>query len=93
MQIIARLPNPSEDLVKGVAEIAFNPEPQVDKLIRETDFRPIARATLARLGARAHPYADKAFAEISIGDSMGTSAAQIAIAGGRLDALPKVEGS
>lgn len=48
-------------------------------------------AGLAAIEGAATPYADRAFSEISIESSMGTGAAQIAVASGHLQALEKVE--
>jgi hypothetical protein len=91
LKLIARLPNPGEQLAKVVAASAFNQTPQEPGIFPKRDIRPLARSTLASLGPLARPYADQAFAQISIEDSMGTGAAQIAVAGGHRDALGTVE--
>lgn len=91
LQLIAKLPNPSEDLARLVAESAFNDSIQQSEVFRFRDIRPLARATLAGLGKHALPYATQAFEQISIKDSMGTGAAQIAVAGGHPMALHAVE--
>lgn len=87
--LIARLPRPNADLIQKVAESAFSDTRQESGIFRR-DLRPLARATLASLeGASA--YADRAFLEINIEDSMGTGAAQIAVAGSHPQALQEVE--
>jgi hypothetical protein len=91
LKLIARLPNPGEDLAKIVAASAFNDGIQYSEIFRNRDIRPLARSTLATLGPLARPYADRAYTQISIEDSMGTGAAQIAVAGGHPNALPTVE--
>ncbi|MER8693539.1 hypothetical protein NKI77_20005 [Mesorhizobium opportunistum] len=91
LELIARLPSPSENLAKVVAASAFNDSVQQSEIFPDRDIRPLARATLAGLGKRAQPYADQAFELISIEDSMGTGAAQIAVAGEHPMALETVE--
>lgn len=89
--LIARLPHPNESLIKVVAGSAFSDAPQASDLFPARDLRPLARATLAGFGLGARPYADRAFAQISIADAMGTGAAQVAVAGNHLQALETVE--
>jgi hypothetical protein len=91
LRLIAKLPNPGEDLAKVAAESAFNGSFQQSEIFPKRDIRPLARATLASLGPLARPYADRAYAQISIDDSMGTGAAQVAVAGGHPNALQSVE--
>jgi hypothetical protein len=91
LRLIAKLPNPGETLAKVAAESAFNTSPQQSEIFPERDIRPLARATLASLGPLARPYADQAYAQISIDDAMGTGAAQVAVAGGHPNALQSVE--
>ncbi|WP_456006612.1 hypothetical protein [Mesorhizobium sp. f-mel] len=91
LQLIARLPNPSEDLARVVAESAFNDTVQQSETFRSRDIRPFARATLAGLGLHSRPYAARAYEQISIENSMGTGAAQIAVAGEHPMALHVVE--
>jgi hypothetical protein len=88
--LIVRLPSPSAGLVRKVAESAFSDTRQESDVFRR-DLRPLARATLASIEGAATAYADRAFLEITIEDSMGTGAAQIAVAGGHPQALQKVE--
>lgn len=88
--LIVRLPSPSADLVRKVAESAFSDTRQESDTLRR-DLRPLARATLASIDGAAAAYADRAFVEITINDSMGTGAAQIAVSGGHPLALQKVE--
>ncbi|WP_143145626.1 hypothetical protein [Devosia enhydra] len=88
--LIGRLPSPSADLARKVAESAFSDTPQESDSLRR-DLRPLARATLASIKGASTPYADRAFSEITIENSMGTGAAQIAVAGGHPQALAKVE--
>lgn len=88
--LISRLPNPGAALIRKVAESAFSDTRQESEILRR-DLRPLARATLAAIEGASTPYAERAFAEISIEDSMGTGAAQIAVAGGHPQALRKVQ--
>lgn len=88
--LIGRLPNPSADLARKVAESAFSDTPQESDVLHH-DLRPVARATLASIEGASSAYVDRAFSEITIENSMGTGAAQIAVAGGHPQALEKVE--
>jgi hypothetical protein len=88
--LIVRLPRPSADLVRKVAQSAFSDTRQESDIFRR-DLRPLARATLASIEGAATAYADRAFSEISIENSMGTGAAQIAVAGGHQQALEKID--
>jgi hypothetical protein len=90
LELVARLPQTSDELVRVVADTAFN-EHRQDGEVTPRDMRPLARATLAKLGAPARLYADRAFAEITISDAMGTTAAQVAVAGGHTQALGATE--
>jgi hypothetical protein len=91
LRLIAKLPNPGQGLAKVVGASAFNQSFQQSELFSQRDIRPLARATLAGLGSPARPYADQAYAEISIDNPMGTGAAQVAVAGEHPDALRSVE--
>ncbi|UJW84271.1 hypothetical protein [Devosia sp. SL43] len=91
LNLIARLPGPHSELVAIVAASAFNDTPQESEYFARRDLRPLARATLASLGLVATPFAGRAFAEISAHDSMGTGAAQVAVAGQHPRALDSVE--
>lgn len=91
LRLIAKLPNPSEELAKTVAKVAFSKTVHASEVFTNRDIRPFARATLATLKQRAEPYAEEAFEQISIENSMGTGAAQIAVAGKHTMALRAVE--
>lgn len=91
LELIARLPGPREDLAEVVAASAFSDTVQQSEDFPDRDIRPLARATLAGLGPLARPYANIAFAQITIEDSMGTGAAQVAIAGEHPAALQTAE--
>ncbi|WP_449397001.1 hypothetical protein [Devosia riboflavina] len=88
--LVARLLKPSNAIIRQVAESAFSETKQDYGALRR-DLRPLARATLAAIEGGSSAYAIQAFAEISIDDSMGTGAAQIAVAGGHPEALSKVQ--
>jgi hypothetical protein len=83
--------NPSPHIVKAVGDSAFNPDPQESEYFKHRDIRPYARATLAGFGRHASEFSKVAYESMSDKDSLGTGAAQIAVATGYLDALPRVE--
>lgn len=91
LELIARLPDPNKDLAEVVAASAFNDTVQQSDRFPNRDIRPLARATLAGLGPLARPYANMAFEQITIEDSMGTGAAQVAVAGEHPTALQTIE--
>ena len=90
LSLASKLPSRSAGVVQRVAEVAFSPEVYPSSIMRFTDMRPFARTVLASFGNDAVPYASKAYLEISMENSMGTGAAQIAAAGGHPDALPRI---
>jgi hypothetical protein len=76
-----------------VARTAFHPY-AIETEYPETkqDIRSFARTTLAGFGGAAASWADMAFQAISADDALGTSAAQVAVAGGHPQALDRVQG-
>ena len=91
LELAARLPARSEHIVDAVAKSAFNERPQESDLLRGRDIRPLARTALASFGMQSAPYGNRAFEQISIKDSMGTGAAQVAAAAGHPEALPRIQ--
>jgi len=91
LELAARIPDPSSYIVEKVGEIAFSQEPHVERVWPYRDIRPLARGVLANYGKHAIRYLDKARAEMSDHDSLGTSASQIAGAAGDDSDLSKVE--
>lgn len=76
-------------IVQSIARTAFADHLVPSDILR-TDLRPYARLVLAEFGPAARPYGRQAFAQISARDSMGTGAAQIAVAAGQPEALDRV---
>lgn len=77
-------------VVQAVARTAFASHLIPSDFFR-TDLRPYARLVLAEYGAEARPYGAQAFAQISANDSLGTGAAQVAVAAGQPGALQRVQ--
>ncbi len=90
LKLISKLPNPNEQLTEIVANSAFNSVPQKSEVFSNRDIRPYSRSILAGLGERSKPYAQIAFEKISIKDSLGTGAAQVAAAADHPDALDRI---
>lgn len=76
-------------IVESIARTAFAADPIPSDGLR-TDLRPYARLVLAEFGPAARPFGRQAFAQISALDSMGTGAAQVAVAAGQPGALGRV---
>jgi hypothetical protein len=77
-------------IVKDVVGIAFASEAVSDPAF--TDLRPEARSILASFGAAARPWKAVALREMGDGNSLATSAAQVAAASGDADAVTAVAG-
>lgn len=90
LELAAKFPKPSQYVVDAIANSAFEKTPQQSEIFTNKDIRPMARSVLAGFGDNAVKYSDRAFEEMSADDSMGTGAAQIAVATGHKDALAKV---
>jgi hypothetical protein len=91
LHLASRLPNPNDDIVRAIADSAFNAQPQSSQFLARWDIRPLARAILARhFGSRIREYGQRAYDEISSANSMGTGAAQVAAAAGYPGALPRI---
>ncbi len=91
LELVAKIPNPSPYIVESVANSAFNVTPQQSQYFKNRDIRPFARTVLASFGMKSSKYADIAYKQISTDNALGTGAAQIAVATGHPDALPKIE--
>jgi hypothetical protein len=77
-------------IVRAVAHSAFLDHSIPDDAFR-ADLRPYARLVLAEFGSAAREWAGLAMAEVSAANQLGTGAAQVAVAGGAPEALPKVQ--
>lgn len=91
LELAARLPTRSRAIVEAAGNSAFNQVPQESDIFRRRDIRPFARAVLASFGPEARPFQAMAYQQMSIADSMGTGAAQVAAASGHPNALPRIE--
>lgn len=91
LELASRLPEPSATLVAAVALSAFNENIQESERFPLRDLRPYARSILAGFGRRAQPYAETAYAQMGIANSMQTGAAQVAAAAGHAEALPRIQ--
>jgi hypothetical protein len=91
LRLAAALGPRDQRIVEAVARTAFHPF-AIETEYPETkrDIRSFARTTLAGFGGAAAPWAEKAFQAISAEDALGTSAAQVAVAGGHPQALERV---
>ena len=80
-----------QQIIDATARSAFRDSEIPDDPFK-TDLRPYARLILAGFGPSAsEKWANQAFAQMSSNDQMGTGAAQVAVAGGEPQALPKVK--
>lgn len=91
LEVASRLKAPAPHIVKAVGDSAFNAHIQPSGTLSWKDIRPYARTILAGFGHRASQYRELAYAQMSIADSMGTGAAQVAAATGHPEALPRIE--
>lgn len=91
--LAGRLHDPSDYIVERIAAVAFEDKPHIrqEQHNRPLDLRPLARTVLASYGRRAEAYRDRAFQELSTGDSLGIGAAQIAASTGHPAALGRVK--
>lgn len=92
LKLASKLPNPSSYIVEAVANSAFNDTPQESEFFKQKDIRPYARSVLAGFNGQLSAYGNQAYQQISSHDSLGTGAAQVAVASGYSDTLPRVEG-
>jgi hypothetical protein len=80
-------------IVEAVARTACHPYAIETEYPEKTqDIRSFARTTLAGFGGAATPWAEMALQASSAEDALGTSAAQLAVAGGHPRALDRVHG-
>jgi hypothetical protein len=91
LELAARLPARSRYVVEAVGKSAFNLQVQESDVFKQKDIRPYARTVLASFGHDADAFKALAYEQMSMEDSMGTGAAQVAAATGHPDALPKIE--
>lgn len=90
LNLARRLGPRDPKIVQGTAGTAFNPHPIRADWGAPGDIRNLARVVLAEFGAHAAPWATQAFNAISIDDPYGTTAAQIALAGGHPQAAARI---
>jgi len=90
LQLASRL-EPSQHIVEALGNSAFNSTPQESEYFKHRDIRPFARTILAGFGRHASEFSKVAYDSMSDKDSLGTGAAQVAVATGYRDALPRVE--
>lgn len=91
LRLAAALGPRDQRIVEAVARTAFHAFPIETKYPEaRKDIRSFARTTLAGFGEAAAPWAERAFQAISAEDALGTSAAQVAVAGGHPQALERV---
>jgi hypothetical protein len=90
LELFSKLPEVNDDIVNAVGRAAFDTQP-LQGIIRFKDIRPYARTILAGFGTRAAAYSAQAFDTMSNADSLGTGAAQIAVATRHPDVLPRVK--
>lgn len=91
--LYSKLDNPSNEMLEGIAEVAFRKQPYYVKSGPKTrkDPRPIAMTILAQHGERAKPYAEQAYKLIDYRTPLGNSAAQVAAVVNYNDSLSKIE--
>jgi hypothetical protein len=91
LRLAAALGPRDQRIVEAVARTAFRPF-AIETEYPETkrDIRSLARTILAEFGPAAAPWSETAFRAISADDALGTSAAQVAVAGGHPQALDRV---
>jgi hypothetical protein len=77
-------------IVQAVARTALHDSAIPGDNFKE-DLRPYARLVLAEFGSAARQWAEQAMGQVSAESQLGTGAAQVAVAGGAPDALPKVQ--
>jgi hypothetical protein len=91
LKLASQFKEPTQYIVDAVAKSAFNSSMQPSEAPALEDIRPLARAVLAGFGEKAFAYADIAFGQMSADNSLGTGAAQVAVAAGHPLALGRVE--
>lgn len=91
LNLIQKMKPPPTELIKRVELSAFNEHMQESGIFKKRDIRPYSRSVLANISRKGADYSEKAFAEMSSKDSLGTGAAQVAVATGHPAALQLVE--
>lgn len=90
LALASRIGEGRPEIIKAVAAVAFNEQPQESETLSNEDIRPFARTVLAGFGRQVAFFGDTAFALISSENSLGTGAARVAAAAGHPDALRKI---
>ena len=90
LELAARLPVRNRYIVEAVGKSAFSVQVQESDIFKQRDIRPYARTVLAGFGGEAKAFQVIAYEQMSIEDSLGTGAAQVAAATGHPDALPRI---
>jgi hypothetical protein len=91
LELAARLPVRNRYIVEAVGKSAFSSQVQESDIFKQRDIRPYARTVLASFGGEAKAFQTLAYEQMSIEDSLGTGAAQVAAATGHPSALPRIE--
>jgi len=93
LRLYAKLKDPSDTMLKGIAKAAFRKQPYYNKFTSKIrhDPRPIAMTILAQHGERAKSYAAQAYDNMDYRTLLGTSTAQVAAATNYADSLSKIE--
>lgn len=91
IKLAAKLPRPSRYVIEQIARSAFSPLLQESDIFPGEDIRPLSRTALAGFGRAASDWAEIGYEQMSGNDSLGTGAAQVAVAAGHPLALSRVE--
>jgi hypothetical protein len=91
LELAFRLPTRSTNVVEAVGKSAFSSQVQESDIFKQRDIRPYARTVLASFGREAQAFQALAYEQMSMEDSMGTGAAQVAAATRHPGALPRIE--
>jgi hypothetical protein len=91
LELAFRLPARNTNVVEAVGKSAFSSQVQESDIFKQRDIRPYARTVLASFGRDAQAFQALAYEQMSMEDSMGTGAAQVAAATRHPGALPRIE--
>jgi hypothetical protein len=91
LELAFRLPTRSPYIVEAIGKSAFDPNIQPSDTFGRRDIRPFARTVLASFGEESKAFRNIAYGQMSINNSLGTGAAQVAAATGHPYALQRIE--